>query len=252
MNEDCFINEDCQRPKLAGKKHDPLLDVPTRPYLDLPNEKDSTNTTTTTSTTTFAPYDPDLLDLIVIPVSGKACPIILAPPTTTTTTTTINPLYVLGGLKGKFNMSSDSILTISEGNVGISLPISNGIVLSNISYNNAGGDYFSFMAFGYFRPPVNGTYTFSTASDDGSAIWLGVLAEIDVGRNITNALLNNNVTGSQGSTKKSASILLTGNTFYPIRIVHREAAGGDNLTFSWSGPNIEETTDLTEYFYYDK
>jgi len=249
MNEGCFINEDCQRPKLAGKKHDPLLDVPTRPYLDLPTQ--TASTTTTTTTTTITPYDPELLDLIVIPVSGKACPIILVPQTTTTTTTTINPLYVLGGLKGKFNTSSDSMSTISEGNVGIDIPISGGVVLSNISYNNA-GDYYSFLAFGYFRPPVNGMYTFSTTSDDGSAVWLGVLASIDNGRNTTNALINNNVTGVQGATKKSASILLTGNTFYPIRIVHRDGILQDGLTFSWSGPNIEETTDLTEYFYYDK
>jgi len=249
MNEDCFINEDCQRPKLVGKKHDPLLDIPERPYLDLPTPQPSA--TTTTTTTTNPPYEPNLLDLIVIPVSGKACPIILVPPTTTTTTTTINPLYILGGLKGKFNRISDSLSTIGEGNVGIDIPISDGVILSNISYNNAGDNY-SFIAFGYFRPPVNGTYTFSTSSDDGSAVWLGVLANIDNGRNTTNALINNNVTGSQGTTKKSASILLSGNTFYPIRIVHRDGTLQDGLTFSWSGPNIEETSDLTAYFYYDK
>jgi hypothetical protein len=249
MNEDCFINDDCQRPKLAGKKHDPLLDIPTRPYLDLPTPQEATTTTTTTTTT--LPYGQELLDLIVIPVSGKSCPMIEIVTTTTTTTTTINPLYAVGGLKGKFNTSSNSISTISEGDVGISLPISSGIIFTNISYNNAGDNY-SFMAFGYFRPPVNGTYTFSTTSDDGSAIWLGVLADIQSGRNISNALLNNNISGSQGMTKKSASILLTANTFYPIRIVHRNGVLQDSLVFSWSGPNIEETTNLTEYFYYDK
>jgi hypothetical protein len=249
MNEDCFINEDCQRPKLAGKKHDPLLDIPTRPYLNL--ETPQVSTTTTTTTTTVSPYDPELIDLIIIPESGKACPIVIIPTVTTTTTTTVNPLYTIGGLKGKFNFSSDSLSTISEGDVGISLPISNGLILSNISYQNA-GDYYSFMAFGYFRPPVNGMYTFATESDDGSAIWLGVLADIDVGRNISNALLNNNVSGAQGVTKRSASIILSGNTFYPIRIVHRDGCCGDSLNFSWSGPNIEETTNLTEYFYYDK
>lgn len=248
MSDDCFINEDCLRPKLAGKKHDPLLDIPTRPFLDL---KPPQVTTTTTTTTTIEPYNQELLDLIVIPVSGKACPLNFITTTTSTTTTTINPLYVLGGLKGKFNTSTSSLDTISEGNVGISLPISNGIIMTNISYDNFGDNY-SFMAFGYFRPPVNGTYTFSTTSDDGSAIWLGVLADLDNGRNITNALLNNNVSGTQGMTKKSASIFLTGNTFYPIRIVHRDGILQDGLTFSWSGPNIEETTNLTEYFYYDK
>ena len=148
-------------------------------------------------------------------------------------------------------MASSSMSSISEGDVGINVPISNGIILSNISYANVGDNY-SFLAFGYFRPPVNGTYTFSTSSDDGSAIWLGVVAEIGTGRNISNALLNNNVSGTQGSTKQSASILLTGNTFYPIRIVHRDGILQDNMIFSWSGPNIQETTNLTEYFYYDK
>jgi hypothetical protein len=35
---------------------------------------------------------------------------------------------------------------------------------------------------------------------------------------------------------------------YPIRIVHEETAGGDALTFSWSGPSIAETTDLLTHF----
>ncbi|NDD84467.1 hypothetical protein EBZ38_09395 [bacterium] len=249
MNDDCFINEGCNRPKLSGKKHDPFLDIPVRPYINLQNNL--LTSTTTSTTTTQTPYDQELLDLIVIPVSGKRCPITLSTTTSTTTTTTINPSYLAGGLKGKFNTSSDSISTISQGDVGINLPISNGIILTNINYQNA-GDYYSFMAFGYFRPPVNGLYTFSTFSDDGSAIWLGVLANIENGRNETNALLNNNVAGAQGATKKSTSIILTANTFYPIRIVHRDGCCGDILVFSWSGPNIEETTDLTEYFYYDR
>lgn len=249
MADDCFINEDCQRPKLAGKKHDPLLDIPTRPFLELSSTQSTV--TTSTTTTTISPYNQELLDLIIIPISGKSCPVSVTTTTTTTITTTINPLYVLGGLKGKFNTQNNSIDTISEGNVGIPLPITNGLVMTNINYENAGDNY-SFMAFGYFRPPVNGTYTFSTTSDDGSAIWLGVLADLENGRNTTNALLNNNVSGTQGMTKKSASILLTGNTFYPIRIVHRDGILQDGLTFSWSGPNIEETVNLTEYFYYDK
>jgi len=41
---------------------------------------------------------------------------------------------------------------------------------------------------------------------------------------------------------------LTGGTWYPIRIVHEEGGGGDNLTFSWAGPGIGETTSLSTYF----
>jgi hypothetical protein len=35
---------------------------------------------------------------------------------------------------------------------------------------------------------------------------------------------------------------------YPIRIVVEEGGGGDALTFSWSGPSIAETTNLSTYF----
>jgi hypothetical protein len=52
----------------------------------------------------------------------------------------------------------------------------------------------------------------------------------------------------QGNTKRSATTSLTGGVRYPIRIVHEEVIGGDNLTFSWSGPGISETTDLAAYF----
>lgn len=245
MSDDCFINENCFRPKLFGKKNDPFLNIPLRPYLSL---EQTATTTTTTTVTTYPPYDPNLLAIIFIP-SGKPCPIVF-PSTTTTTTTTLSPNYTVGGLKGKFNMSSDAISTISDGNIGLDMPLTNPTIFTNISYNNV-GDYYSFIAYGYFRPPVNGSYTFYTSSDDGSAIWLGEVAKIDNGRNISNALLNNNVTGVQGDTKRSASIVLNANTFYPIRIVHRDGCCSDNLTFSWSGPGIAETSDLKEYFFYD-
>ena len=245
MSDDCFINENCFRPKLSGKKNDPLLNVPTRPYLDL----EKITTTTTTTTTTINPsYDPGLLQTIVIP-SGKPCPISFVT-TTTTTTTTVNANYAIGGLKGQFNLTNDSLSTISDGNIGLTIPLTNPIIFMNINYNNV-GEYYSFIAYGYFRPPINGQYTFFTSSDDGSAIWLGEVARIDEGRNISNALLNNNITGTQGDTKRSASIILNANTFYPIRIVHRSGCCGNNLTFSWSGPGIAETSDLKEYFFYD-
>jgi hypothetical protein len=52
-----------------------------------------------------------------------------------------------------------------------------------------------------------------------------------------------------GRIGSAGTISLTANTYYPIRIVHEEIQGGDNLTFSWAGPGISETTDLTQYFY---
>lgn len=246
MSDDC-LNESCFRPVAAGKKHDPLLDIPERPYLSLTTNAPQITTTTTTTTTN---YPQDFLDIIHIPTSGKPCPFILT--TTTTTTTTENPLYSIGGLKAKFNMISSSLNTIAQGDVGIAIPISNSFVLSNISYSNVGDNY-SFMAFGYFKPPVSGPYIFYTTSEEGSAIWLDNLAIAQNGRNATNAIVNNNVTSNQGLTKKASSPQpLSPTKFYPIRIVHRNSTGSNSLTFSWSGPNIPETTNLLEYFYYDK
>lgn len=60
--------------------------------------------------------------------------------------------------------------------------------------------------------------------------------------------MNNGLGVGQGNTKRSGTIALTAGVSYPIRIVHEEGSGGDNLTFSWSGPGITETTDLSTYF----
>jgi hypothetical protein len=112
------------------------------------------------------------------------------------------------------------------------------------------GDSYGFIAIGYFTPTVSGTYTFYTSSDDYSGVWVGGIASAETGRTSANAVVNNGMggTGGQGNTKRSGSIVLVAGTAYPIRIVHEEGVGGDNLTFSWSGPGISETTDLTTHF----
>lgn len=245
MSDDC-LNDSCFRPVAAGKKHDQFLDIPSRPYLSLTTQPPEIVTTTTTTTTG---YPQDLLDIIYLPVSGKACP--FSTTTTTTTTTTANPLYALGGLKCQFNFTSSSLNTIAQGDVGISIPITNGIVFPNISYTNVADNY-SFIAFGYFKPPSSGPYVFYTTSQQGSAVWFDTLANIQSGRNATNAIINNGVTISQPQTKKASKVIpLSANKFYPIRIVHRNSIGSNSLIFSWSGNNIPETTNLLDYFYYD-
>ena len=112
------------------------------------------------------------------------------------------------------------------------------------------GDSYGFIAIGYFRPPTTGTYTFYTSSDDYSGVWVGSIASASSGRTSTNAVVNNGLGGTtgQGDTKRSGTISLTANLWYAIRIVHEEGNGGDNLTFSWAGPGIAETTSLATYF----
>lgn len=173
----------------------------------------------------------------------------------------------VAGLAGKFFNGANWRATISDGNIG-TLPLTTTNDSSNITgtggmpsaahrygvniwpyitYTTIGEAY-GFIAIGYFTPPTTGTYTFFTSSDDGSGVWIGDIAKASSGRNTTNAVLNNNMGGGQGNTKRSGSISLTGGVTYPIRIVHEEGNGGDNLTFSWSGPSIAETTDLTQYY----
>ena len=174
----------------------------------------------------------------------------------------------LSGLAGKFfNGSWRS--TLSTGDIG-SLPLTTTNDSSNvtgtgglpssahrygvnqwtsIAYSSLGDNY-GFIAIGYFKPPTTGTYTFYTSSDDYSGVWVGDIASAASGRTSANATVNNGMggTGGQANTKRSGTISLTANTWYDIRIVHEEGGGGDNLTFSWAGPGISETTSLSTYF----
>ena len=170
------------------------------------------------------------------------------------------------GLAGKF-FNGDWRATISTGNIGTlplttandssnvtstaSLPSSSygyGLnVWSSISYSSL-GDLYGFIAIGYFTPPTTGTYNFYTSSDDGSGVWIGSTASDASGRTTANAVVNNGLGAGQGNIKRSGSISLVGGTQYAIRIVHEEGNGGDNLTFSWDGPGITETTNLAQYF----
>lgn len=172
------------------------------------------------------------------------------------------------GLAGKF-FNGNWRSTISTGNIG-SLPLTTTNNSSNLTLTGSGlpsnahkfgvnlwpyityttlGDNYGFIAIGYFLPPTTGTYTFYTSSDDGSGVWIGTIASAVSGRTTLNAVLNNNMGGGQGNTKRNGSISLIRNRPYAIRIVHEEVSGGDNLTFSWAGPNIAETTNLLDYFF---
>jgi hypothetical protein len=175
-------------------------------------------------------------------------------------------LTYLPGLAGKFfNGTWTSV--ISTGNIG-TLPLNSTNDSSNVTGSNGMpsashrfgvnrwefityttlGDSYGFIAVGYFNPLISGTYNFWTSSDDGSGVWIGSLASASSGRTKLNAVVDNGMGAGQGDTKRTGSISLVGGVSYPIRIVHEEGAGGDNLTFSWSGPGINETTVLSEYF----
>ena len=100
------------------------------------------------------------------------------------------------------------------------------------------GSNFSCQWLGYFLSSTTETYTFYTASDDASYVWVG-----------SNAL--SGFTTTNGVQETSGTISLTAGTYYPIRIQFGEASGGDALTFNYSTPTIPKTTDVTGRVFYN-
>lgn len=190
---------------------------------------------------------------------------------------TLGTIRFAPGLAGKFFNGNwrSSIPGMRDGNVGgyDAIPLTTDNDSSNITGNNGQlpspdhrygvniwpfidwttnqGDLYGGIWIGYFFPPSSGTYTFWTAADDGSGAWFGDLATEDsrtTTRSPSNALLNNNIGGGQGRVKRSGSGYFIGGNIYPIRIIWEEVGGGDNMTFTYAGPGIPETRDLTQHF----
>jgi len=157
--------------------------------------------------------------------------------------------YTQGGIYGEQISTSTARSTIASGDVGITLPFTNATLFTSISYGDIGDNY-AYMWIGFFKPPTTGTYTFYTSSDDGSGVWIGDIASDATGRTASNAVVNNDMGSGHGNQERSGTISLTADVYYPIRIVHEEGSGGSNMTFSWAGPGISKTTDLSQYFYY--
>jgi type II secretory pathway pseudopilin PulG len=116
---------------------------------------------------------------------------------------------------------------------------------SQINNFTSNADFYSWQWVGYFLPPTTGTYTFFTASDDASHLWLGDNAIS--GYTVSNTLVNNG--GLHGVQERSGSINLTAGQYYPIRIMFGENSGGDIMTVAFSGPGITKTTNGAGYYF---
>lgn len=96
------------------------------------------------------------------------------------------------------------------------------------------GDLYSVQWTGYFYASLAGNYTFKTASDDSSFVWLGNNAVS--GFTTSNVSINNGGThGTQDAF--SPTYALEAGTYYPIRIMFGEAGGGDvfNMSVDYNG-----------------
>lgn len=87
-------------------------------------------------------------------------------------------------------------------------------------------EHFAFEYKGYIKIPAEGVYTFFTASDDGSRLYIG------------NELVVNN-DGLHGTTERKGAIALASG-LHPIRATFFEKTGGDELKVSYQGPGIEQ------------
>ena len=116
---------------------------------------------------------------------------------------------------------------------------------TSINGFTSSADNYSWMWLGYFLAPTTGTYTFYTASDDASHLWIGPNALS--GYTTANATVNNG--GAHGVIETSGATNLTGGILYPMRIMFGEAGGGDVITVSFAGPSITKTTNGSGYYY---
>lgn len=96
---------------------------------------------------------------------------------------------------------------------------------------------------GAFYAPTTGTYTFYMLADNFAHLWLGTNATS--GYTTTNTLL----TCPSDYVEKSATISLTANTYYPIRVQFGDGGGGEYFTFSFAPPGRSRVYDGTGYFF---
>jgi len=89
-----------------------------------------------------------------------------------------------------------------------------------------GKDQFGLVFTGLIRVPKSGTYTFYTASDDGSKLFIG-----------TGEVVNND--GGHATVEKSGKVFLEPG-LYPIRVEFFEGGGGESLSASYEGPGISK------------
>ncbi|MDB6454515.1 Hint domain-containing protein [Falsirhodobacter sp. 20TX0035] len=97
------------------------------------------------------------------------------------------------------------------------------------------------------NPTVGGTYTFSTASDDGSRMIIrdeagNIVPFTNFGSTTSSDYLNNDY--HQGLTERSATINLQAGAKYTIEIRYWENAGGDNLDATVTLPGSSTKTSL--------
>ena len=96
-----------------------------------------------------------------------------------------------------------------------------------------------------YTQSYSGTWTFTTSSDDGSYLWVGVNAAS--GWTTANATVQNG--GLHGQNARSGTATLNANTYYPIRIQFSENGGGFEMVTTFQRPDGTSFSDATGYLF---
>lgn len=106
-------------------------------------------------------------------------------------------------------------------------PVSSGTASTIDLSTSQQADEFLYRFTGYVDAPLDGTYTFYTASDDGSQLFIGDLLVVD----------NDSI---QSVQERSGEIRLKAGK-HAMTVTYFERTGDEALTVSWAGPGITKT-----------
>jgi hypothetical protein len=116
--------------------------------------------------------------------------------------------------------------------------------ITNGQISLSGATNFTVVLSGIFIPDFTGLWTFGSASDDASYMWIGINATSRY--TITNADLSNN--WQFGTTTKTVS-LISGQV-YPFRIIYGQGGGPYGFTFFYSRNGSENSSNFSGKFFY--
>lgn len=131
----------------------------------------------------------------------------------------------------------------------------------NAIADNTGQAFFTVVWYGYFMPNVSGNWTFQTATDDGSYLWVNSDSSTPItnfdsfstsnlsacGITLSNALVNNGQT--HGVVTKSASSSFTAGELYPIIILAGQTEYGYSCAVTVTDPNNTEYSSNCAYIF---
>ncbi|HYJ65676.1 MAG TPA: PA14 domain-containing protein, partial [Parafilimonas sp.] len=131
---------------------------------------------------------------------------------------------ILGGLQYSYYTTNNAWSVLP--NFSTLTPVKTGVSQNTDITVATQSTNYGFLWQGYISVPVNGTYTFGTTSDDGSALWFNSYTP-------TGTPTVNNDKAHSSQTRTSSAITLTAG-IYPICIEFFQGGGGANMSVSWA------------------